>query len=262
MYVNKFRLEGKIAWILGGLGLIGREVSRAYLEAGAIVYILDIDEENFSSYAKEFDDLESLHFVKIDVTDLDGVASKLSIQANSHGCPSIFVNCSYPRSSDWAKSSFSEITVQSMRENIDLHLNSYMWSAREVAQLMAASSTQGSIILFGSTYGEVGQDMTIYEDTQMSENMTYSAIKGGISNYCKLMASYYGQFDIRVNCLCPGGIFDNQNPTFVANYNRKTPLKRMGQPEEIASVALFLGTDAASYVSGITMMVDGGWTAI
>ena len=83
------------------------------------------------------------------------------------------------------------------------------------------------------------------------------------------MASYYGKHNIRVNTLCPGGISghvagksDEQDPLFVKNYCNKIPLKRMSNPDEIASVALFLASDAASYITGATIMVDGGWTAI
>ena len=80
------------------------------------------------------------------------------------------------------------------------------------------------------------------------------------------MASYYGQYNIRVNTLCPGGVQDKnnpvQNPNFWKNYCAKTPLKRMGKPEEMAATALFLASDASSYLTGATIMVDGGWTAV
>ena len=103
----------------------------------------------------------------------------------------------------------------------------------------------------------------------MHESMIYAAIKGGITNLTRQMASYYGQFNIRVNTLVPGGLSghvagksDIQNPVFVKQYSQKTPLKRLGRAEEIAPAALFLATDAASYVTGTTLMVDGGWTAM
>ena len=76
------------------------------------------------------------------------------------------------------------------------------------------------------------------------------------------MASYYGQYNIRVNSICPGGIFDNQNNIFVKQYINKTPLKRMGKADEIASSVLYLASDASSYVTGATIVVDGGWSVI
>ena len=98
--------------------------------------------------------------------------------------------------------------------------------------------------------------------------MSYSVIKGGIINLSRQMASYYGKYNIRVNTLIPGGVLGpqntihEQNKTFVENYNKKTPLKRLANPEEIASAALFLASDASSYITGSTFVVDGGWTAI
>ena len=103
----------------------------------------------------------------------------------------------------------------------------------------------------------------------MEENMTYAAIKGGIANLTRQMASYYGQFSIRVNTICPGGLKGHvagknlkQNKNFVLNYSKRVPLKRLGEPHEVASTALFLASEASSYISGSIVMVDGGWTSI
>ena len=121
---------------------------------------------------------------------------------------------------------------------------------------------KGSIILLSSIYGVVGQDLSIYEGTKMQESMTYSVIKGGINNLTKQMASYYGKFQIRINALCAGGVFENQNERFVKNYKKKVPLKRMATSSDIALSVIFLASDASSYITGTTFMVDGGWTSI
>ena len=99
--------------------------------------------------------------------------------------------------------------------------------------------------------------------------MTYSAIKGGITNLTRQMASYYGQFNIRINTLVPGGLEghianseNKQSLTFIEQYSNKAPLKRLGLANEVASTALFLSSDASSYITGATIMVDGGWSII
>ena len=120
----------------------------------------------------------------------------------------------------------------------------------------------GSIINMASVYGIVGPDFTVYEDTSMTMPAAYSAIKGGIVNFSRYLASYLGPNNIRVNTVSPGGIFDSQNPTFVANYNKKVPMRRMGQPKDIAPVISFLLSEDASYITGQNIAVDGGWTAI
>ena len=262
-YVNKFKVTDKVAWIVGGLGLIGKEVVKALCSAGAQTIILDIAEKNgvdFENHIKEKGSNAS--YEKLDCSDLENMDTNFSALLDKYGSCDIFVNCSYPRTEDWAQNSFSNISLKSFRNNVDIHMNSYAWLAKLAADSMKSKGKGGSIIQFGSIYGVVGQDLTIYENTDMGENMTYAAIKGGIVNLSRLMASYYGRFNIRVNTLCPGGIFDNQNPVFVKNCSNKTPLKRMGKPEEIASVALFLASEAASYITGSTILVDGGWTAI
>ena len=269
-YLQKFRLNKKTAFVVGGLGLIGREVSIALAMAGAKTIVIDVEREKGQLYENEINrEGYDVSFKYFDCADMKQLDNNFSVLLNEYGCPDIFINCSYPRTKDWGKSSFRDITLESYRENVDMHLNSYTWLARLAAEAMVKNGNGGSIIQLGSTYGIVGQDLTVYEGTDMHENMSYASIKGGITNITRQMASYYGKHNIRVNTLCPGGISghvagksDKQDPLFVKNYCNKIPLRRMSNPDEIASVALFLASDAASYITGATIMVDGGWTAI
>lgn len=269
-YPEKFRLDEKTAFVVGGVGLIGREVSTAFALAGANTLIIDMDQAKGEALVNELSGTGfKASFRIFDCADMKNLESSFSDVQDEFGTPDVFINCSYPRTDDWGKSSLREVTLKSFRENIDIHMNSYAWLARLAAESMIKNENGGSIIQLGSIYGILGQDLTVYESTEMHENMTYAAIKGGITNLTRLMASYYGQFNIRVNTLVPGGLSghvagknDIQNPVFVKQYSQKTPLKRLGRAEEIASAALFLAADAASYVTGTTLMVDGGWTAV
>ena len=266
MQDSMFSVTNQTAFVIGGSGLIGLEISKALAEAGAKVVILDLNEDQVSTLLNH---QENVYFHLFNVSDLDSAETVFHEIIAIHGCPKIYVNCSYPLTNEWAKSSFKEITLKSFRENVDIHLNSYAWLARLAAESMVQFGIEGSMIQLGSIYGIVGQDLSVYKGTDMRENMTYSVIKGGITNLTRQMASYYGQFNIRVNTLCPGGLeghiagkSDGQNSEFVKQYSEKVPLKRLGRAEEIASVALFLASEASSYISGATIMVDGGWTAI
>ena len=89
----------------------------------------------------------------------------------------------------------------------------------------------------------------------------YSAIKGGIITFTKYLATYYAKYGVRANVVCPGGIFNDQPKNFVKKYEEKTPMKRMGKPEDVVGSVIFLACDAASYITGHVLMVDGGWTA-
>jgi NAD(P)-dependent dehydrogenase (short-subunit alcohol dehydrogenase family) len=96
----------------------------------------------------------------------------------------------------------------------------------------------------------------------MTMPVAYSAIKGAIINLSRYLASYLGKYNITVNSVSPGGIFDDQNEIFVKNYCDKVPMKRMGLPKDISPSVVFLLSSGASYISGQNLTIDGGWTAI
>ena len=251
-YLRKFRLDGKVAVVCGGFGLIGKEVSLALTQAGAKVYVLDIN---------KFEWMDGINFIEFDITNFDNYDDVFATIINEAGKIDICVNLAYPRTSDWG-GPLEDVLVSSWKKNIDMHLNSYCLVTRAVAEIMKKQGIKGSIINFGSIYGVVGPDFEVYSGTSMTNEGQYAAIKGGIINFSRFTASYYGKYGIRVNCLCPGGVFDNQNEIFVKNYGLRTPLRRMANADEIASATLFLASDASSYITGSTFMVDGGWTCI
>ena len=120
----------------------------------------------------------------------------------------------------------------------------------------------GSIINMASMYGVVAPDFSAYEGTNMTMPVAYSAIKGGLVNLTRYIAAYFGPQQIRVNTISPGGILDNQNITFVKNYEKKVPMRRMGSPDDIAPSVVFLLSDDSKYITGQNLIIDGGWTII
>jgi NAD(P)-dependent dehydrogenase (short-subunit alcohol dehydrogenase family) len=90
----------------------------------------------------------------------------------------------------------------------------------------------------------------------------YTFIKAGMINFTRFIANYYGKMGVRANCISPGGYFNNQPEPFVRNYCERVPLGRMLQNEDIKGTVVFLASDASEYVTGINLMVDGGWTAL
>ena len=96
----------------------------------------------------------------------------------------------------------------------------------------------------------------------MTMPAAYAAIKGGVINFTRYLASYYGKYNIRVNCISPGGIYNNQSEIFVKNYERKVPMNRMGKTSDIAPAVCFMLSDESSYITGQNLVIDGGWTSI
>ncbi len=266
-YLDKFNLRNKKAFIIGGCGLLGSEICEAFLSTNAKVYVFDKDKKKGKYFQKKFG--KNFKYVFFDLKNIYKFDKKIKLFIKKYGCPNILVNSSYPATKDWEKSSFSTNSFNLMKKNIDLHLNSHTWLSYKICEAMKQKKIKGTIINFGSIYGLVGQNLSIYKKTKIRENMNYSIIKGGIINFSKQLASYYGKYDIRVNAICPGGIQGHvkgknkkQDKKFVKNYSEICPLGRLGTPQEVASSVLFLASDASSYITGSAFIVDGGWTAI
>ena len=132
--MQKFRLDNKTAFVVGGLGLIGRQVSTAFSIAGAKTIVLDLDTNKAHLFDKEMHergyDLTCRFF---DCADLKKIDKNFSDLLNENGYPDVFINCSYPRTEDWGDGSFKDITLESFRKNVDINMNSYAWLARLAA---------------------------------------------------------------------------------------------------------------------------------
>ncbi|MFW6040848.1 MAG: oxidoreductase [Thermoplasmatota archaeon] len=259
IWPDKFLLDNKTAVVTGGAGLIGEQVVRALAEASANVLIADIDTERGLKLEERLSENGLEVFSKnLDITDEHSIREIIELGEEKYSNIDIWINCAYPRTDDWGEK-FENISHSSLKKNVDMHLNGYFLCCQKNAEDMKKKDG-GVIINFGYTYGVVAPKFNIYEGTDMTMPATYSAIKGGIINFTRYLATYYAPYDIRVNAICPGGVYDGQDETFVKNYSKNTPLGRMAKPEEIAGPVLFLCSDAASYVTGEVMMVDGGWT--
>lgn len=258
---NKFTLRNKTAFVNGGAGLIGQKIVEEFANAHAKVVILDINKKKSAEIIARLEmQGKDVTFEYFDITKLDSIDKTLESLQKKYKKIDVWVNTSFPRTADWGKK-IEDFPLASFEKNVSIHLNSYSWISRKVCLIMKKQNS-GSLINFGSIYGVSGPNFNIYKGTKMTSAFAYSAIKGGIINLSRYLASYFGPYGVRVNTICPGGIFDNQDPVFVANYANQTPLKRMGNPEDIAPSVLFLASDASKYITGTTLMVDGGWNAI
>lgn len=254
--------SGKKVVVTGGAGLLGTQISKCFAAFSAHTIIADVNEAASMKVVEEIRSYNNqkaafFYFDQSDVTFIpDGVASI----EDQFGTINIWVNCAYPRTSDWGKK-LEKISIENWQKNVDMHLNGYCICSNEIAKRMSQRK-QGAIINISSIQALIAPDFSIYEGTDMTSPAAYTAIKGGILAYSKYLASYYGKKNIRVNVVCPGGIANNQPDEFMNKYNRKTILGRMAEPEEIAPAVVFLASDAASYITGAVLTVDGGFVSI
>tara|TARA_B110000208_G_C11728465_1_gene415464 strand:- start:165 stop:902 length:738 start_codon:yes stop_codon:yes gene_type:complete len=242
-------LKNKVIIVTGGSGLLGQEIVANLNNKGAIAINADINvSTNLDNFKLKFD-------ITSEKSIIDGVKKVIVKFGKIDG----LVNNAYPRTKDWGVK-FEDISYISWKKNIDMQLNTVFLVIKHVIPELI--KTQGSIVNMASIYGLVGNDTTIYENTSVNSVAQYSAIKGGVINFTRYLASYYGKKNIRINCVSPGGIFDNQDETFVENYEKKVPIGRMGTPSDISPAVSFLISDEAKYITGQNLIVDGGFTII
>ena len=261
MYKNRFNLNNKEVLVLGGFGLIGFETVSGLLQLGAKVLLLDknSDEKKLKFLKDKFQ--ERINFKKYDLTKNKINEFKKILDAHS-----IYINCSYPKNKDWGKNNFSKINEKNLKISLGNNLVPSITTAITFAEHLKNKKKGGSIIQLSSIYGLVAQNPNIYKNTKLEENNSYTIIKSSLLHFSKQMCSYYSKNNIRINSVCPGGVRSkkdkNQSKIFLRNYKKFVPIKRLAEPNEIASCIIFLSMDASSYITGSTLIVDGGWTSI
>lgn len=243
-------LKDKIIIVTGGSGLLGSEIIFQLKKQGAIVINLDINIQTNS----ELTDIEC------DITNPISINNTINLIIKKYDKIDGLVNNAYPRTIDWGNN-FEDINIDSWKSNVDMQMNSIFYLSQLVLEIMKIQKF-GSIVNMASIYGVVGPDFSVYENTEMTMPAAYAAIKGGVINFTRYLCSYYGKYNIRVNCISPGGIYNKQPETFVRNYERKVPMNRMGKASDIAPAVCFLLSNDSSYITGQNIIIDGGWTSI
>ena len=243
-------LKDKIIVVTGGSGQLGTAMVNDLRIKGATAINFEINQS---------DDLIQ-GVIQCDVTSEVSVKRALDLILEKYGRIDGWVNNAYPRTADWGNR-FEEISVESWQKNVDFQLNSVFICAQKVLEIMKNQKI-GSMVNIASIYGILGPDFSVYKGTEMTMPAAYSAIKGGVVNFTRYLASYYAAYGVRVNCVSPGGIFNDQNNIFVKQYENKVPMGRLGKPKEVAGPVSFLLSDESSYITGHNLMVDGGWAVI
>ena len=272
--LDKFDLTGRVAIVTGGAGLLGEEFCRTLAEAGAAVVVADLNEDVVTTEAKA---LQKRGFrsigIKTDVTDPPSIKRMVDLTLETFGRLDILVNSAAldPKVDPQALAnrttplgSFEDYPLDAWNSALNVNLTGMFLVTQACAAPMLAQGKKGSIINICSTYGLVGPDQRIYrkEDRpQTFKPVYYSVTKAGVLGFTRYLAAYYMDTQIRVNALTPGGVYNQHDDTFVANYSAKTILGRMAQKDEMNGGLLFLASDASAYMTGGNLVVDGGWTA-
>jgi NAD(P)-dependent dehydrogenase (short-subunit alcohol dehydrogenase family) len=253
---NSFRLDGKPAIVVGAALGIGRAIALAFAEAGAKVACLDIDEAAASNTAASINGAGGVAMVhRCDVTSEASVTAAVSAAIAAHGGPRVLVNGAAMRE---PTGSIVELEPADWNRAIAINLSGAYLVSRAVIPHMAEAGG-GSIIHIASQMGRVGA----------AGRGVYCATKGALIQLAKVMAVDHARDNIRVNTLSPGAV-ETERVSFRygsmadarAQAVPKHPIGRLGQAEEIGRAALYLASDASSFMTGSDLLIDGGYTAV
>jgi 3-oxoacyl-[acyl-carrier protein] reductase len=245
------RLENKKAIITGSARGIGKAIARKFLQEGAHVFLVDIQEERL---LKTRDELASLGGeVQTYIADVSKKAQVQSLRETvlkTWGEVDILVN----NAGIAIVENFLDLKEENWDRTLEVNLKSMFLVSQVVAREMVKRGRGGAIVNMASTNGLLGEAGLAH----------YNASKAGVILLTKTLAIELAPYNIRVNCVCPGFIktelaaeagFDD---TFIAEYVKKIPLNRHGKPEEVANVFAFLASDEASFITGASIVIDGG----
>ncbi len=260
--LNMKTLTNKTIIITGAAGLLGSKFTKACAESGANVLLVDIDERkgnDLLEILREETKNLNLVFQKCDITDISQIQDMINTTSREFGNIDALINNAYPRNKNYGRK-FEDIDYKDFCENVNMHLGGYFLMTQQVAKAMMKQK-YGNIINMASIYGFAAPRFEIYEGTNMTMPSEYAAIKGAIINLTKYFASYLGKYNIRVNSISPGGVFNDQPDSFVKNYSERVVLgKRMATPDDLINILLFLLSDGSKYITGQNMVIDGGFS--
>ncbi|MCR4937152.1 MAG: SDR family oxidoreductase [Lachnospiraceae bacterium] len=275
-YTNRFEITDRVCIVTGGGGLIGLKHSEAIIEGGGIPVLLDIIQAGMDRNTKilkeEYgDDIRYETFVT-DITDRAALEQVRDELLKKYGHIDVLINnaANNPKVEGGSKNlgaiRFTNFPVDIWDQDIAVGLTGAMLCAQVFGEQMEKQK-KGVVLNISSDYGLISPDQRIYrkdglpEEEQTVKPVSYSVVKHGIIGLTKYLAIYWAEKGIRVNTLCPASLENGQDEEFISKISNLIPMHRMSDPDEYVCTVLYMISDAATYMTGSTVVCDGGRTS-
>ncbi len=243
--------------IIGGFGLIGKQVASDLIRIGHKIIIGDLKSESNTEWLSSFPK-GTILFSEMNIKNGDSIDETIMACEKEFGVVDACINLAYPKSSTWGKS-FEDISFEQISNHLNLQLGTcILLSQRFIKYFIKQGS--GNLVLCSSIQGVSAPKFEHYEGTYMTSPIEYTSAKTGIIGITRWLAKYCKNKNIRVNCISPGGIFQNQNDSFLEKYNSSCLSKGMLDPKDLSGTIKFLISEDSEFINGQNIIIDDGWT--
>ncbi len=255
-------LKNKVIVVSGGLGLLGRSFVKAILDADGIAVVADISLTSSDEFRKEVESeklpVNNLFFQELNIASKESVLKCINEVSVKFGRIDALLNNAHPRNANYARK-LEDSTYEDFCGNLNTHVGGFFLCMQQFS-LFFKKQGHGNVISMSSIYGIMAPRFEVYENADFSMPVEYAAIKSGVIHLTKYFAKYFKGANIRFNCICPGGVSNNQHPEFIKRYNSFGMNKGMLDKSDLNGTLIFLLSDASQFINGQNIVVDDGWS--
>lgn len=275
LYLDRFNIEGRVCVVTGGSGLLGLRHAEAILEGGGVPVLVARNlkglEKTKDTLVQEYGGDIVVELAVADITDRASLEVLCRDLLEKYGHVDVLINnaAANPKVEGGSKNlgaiRFPYFPLEMWNQDIAVGLTGAFLCAQVFGEQMEKQGS-GVILNISSDYGLISPDQRIYrkegvpDDRQIIKPVSYPVVKHALIGLTKYLATYWADKGIRVNTLCPASLYNGQDEEFVSKISNLIPLGRMSRPDEYVCTVLYMISDAATYMTGSTVVIDGGRT--
>jgi len=253
-------MSSKTVLISGASGLIGKDIVKLMLEQGNSVIATDINPDILDTESRKIPEKlrKNLHIYELDITSEESINKVVDEYSSQGGVIDILINSAYPRNVNYGRK-LPDVTFNDFCENISINVGGYFLTSQILCDHFLKNG-KGNIVNVASIYGTLPPRFSIYEGTEMTMPVEYSAMKAAIIQLTKYFAQYYKKYNIRANSISPGGVINEQPQIFKERYKEHTGNIGLLSPSQVSATINFLCSDLSDPITGQNLIVDDGFS--